>query len=190
MRGEARVGEAAARVFFGPAGATVAAGLVLASVLGCLNPTILVGPRIAYAMALDGRFFGQVAGVHAAYRTPHVALVLQALCAIALVAILRRFPSLLDYTTFAIVLATIADTTCLYRLRRTRPDAHRPYRAWGYPVVPALYVIANAAIAAAMLWGRPRECAIALGVAATGVPVYAMFARAASGTELARGFLE
>ncbi len=182
MRGEARVGEAAARVFFGPAGGTVAAGLVLASVLGCLNATILVGPRIAYAMALDRRFFGQVARIHAAYRTPYVALVVQALCAIALIAVLRRFPSLLNYTTFAIVLATIADTTCLYRLRRTRPDAHRPYRAWGYPVVPALYVIANAAIAATMLWGRPRECAIALGVAATGIPVYAMFAWAAPGT--------
>src|SRR5439155_24859421 len=125
---------------------------------------------IADAMAREGRFFGQVARVHAAYRTPHVALVLQARCAIALVAILRRFPSLLDYTTFAIVLATIADTTCLYRLRRTRPDAHRPYRAGGYPVVPALYVIANAAIAAAMLWGRPAQCTISAGVLAAGIP--------------------
>ena len=177
MRGEPRVGEAAARVFFGPAGGTVTAALVLASVLGCLNATILVGPRIAYAMALDGRFFRRVARVHARFRTPHVALVVQAACAIALVLVLRRFPSVLDYTTFAIVLATIADTTCLYRLRRTRPDARRPYRAWGYPVVPALYLVASAAIAAAMLWGRPRECAIALAVTATGVPAYAWFAR-------------
>ena len=177
MRGEARVGEAAARVFFGPAGGTIAAGLVLASVLGCLNATILVGPRIAYAMALDRQFFGRVARVHAVYRTPHVALVVQATCAIVLVLVLRRFPRVLDYTTFAIVLATIADTTCLYRLRRTHPHARRPYRAWGYPVVPALYLVANVAIAAAMLWGRPVECAIALGVAATGVPAYAAFAR-------------
>ncbi len=177
MRGEARVGEAAARVFFGPAGGTVAAALVLASVLGCLNATILVGPRIAYAMALDRRFFGRVARVHARYRTPHVALVVQAVAAVLLVAVLRRFPSVLDYTTFAIVLATIADTTCLYRLRRSRPKARRPYRAWGYPVVPALYLVANAAIAGAMLWGRPRECAIAIAVAATGLPAYAWFAR-------------
>ena len=128
-------------------------------------------------MALDRRFFGRVARVHAAYRTPHVALVLQACGAIVLVVVLQRFPSVLDYTTFAIVLATMADTTCLYRLRRTHPDARRPYRAWGYPVVPALYLVANAAIATAMLWGRPRECAIALAVAATGVPAYVAFAR-------------
>jgi basic amino acid/polyamine antiporter, APA family len=69
-------GEAAARVFFGPAGGTVAAGLVLASVLGCLNATILVAPWIAYAMALDRQFLGRWPRVHAAYRTPHVALVL------------------------------------------------------------------------------------------------------------------
>ena len=177
MRGEVRVGEATARVFFGPAGGTVAAVLVLASVLGCLNATILVGPRIAYAMAIDGHFFDRVARVHARYRTPHVALVVQAACAIALVVVLQRFPSVLDYTTFAIVLATIADTTCLYRLRQTRPHARRPYRAWGYPVVPALYLVANVAIAAAMLRGRPMECAIALGVTATGIPAYTAFAR-------------
>ncbi len=88
---------------------------------------------------------------------------------------------MLDYTTFAIVLATIADVAAFYRLRRRRPDLPRPYRAWGYPVVPALYVIANVAIAAVMLVGRPLECAIGLAITAAGLPVYWLFARRATG---------
>jgi APA family basic amino acid/polyamine antiporter len=147
----------------------------LASVIGCLNATILVGPRIAYAMALDGRFFPGVQRVHALYKTPHIAIVAQALTAIALIVVLGSFPSVLDYTTFAIVLATMADTTALYTLRWRKPARPRPYRAWGYPVVPGLYLIANAAIAGAMLWGRPKECAIALAVTATGAPFYWLF---------------
>jgi APA family basic amino acid/polyamine antiporter len=172
LRGEIRVGEAAARAMFGPAGGTLAAVLVLASIAGCLNATILVGPRIAYAMALDGLFFGGVDRVHAIHRTPHVAIAAQAIAAIVLILILRRFPSVLDYTTFAIVLATIADTTALYALRRKEPGKPRPYRAWGYPLVPALYLVANVAIALTLLWGRPLECGIALAVAATGAPFY------------------
>ena len=88
---------------------------------------------------------------------------------------------MLDYTTFAIVLATIADTTALYALRRRQPRRRRPYRAWGYPVVPALYVVANAGIALAMLGGRPVECAIALAVALSGLPFYLWFARLQGG---------
>jgi APA family basic amino acid/polyamine antiporter len=175
LRGEVRVGEAAARVLFGPTGGTITAALVLASVVGCLNATILVGPRIVYAMALDGYFFGGVQRVHEINRTPHVAIAVQALTAIALIVVLRTFPSVLDYTTFAIVLATMADTTALYALRVRHPTRRRPYRAWGYPAIPALYLVANAGIAGSMLWGRPTECAIALAVAASGVPFYALF---------------
>jgi len=177
LRGQVRVGEAAALAMFGGAGGVIMALLVLASIVGCLNATILVGPRIAYAMALDGYFFGNTHQVHAVNKTPHVAIVAQALTAIALVLLLRRFPSVLDYTTFAIVLATMADTVALYALRWRQPDRPRPYRALGYPLVPLLYLIANAAIAGAMLIGRPTECAIALLVAATALPFYPRFTR-------------
>ena len=170
LRGNPRVGEAAAQVFFGTAGGALGAALILASIVSCLNATILVGPRIAYAMALDGLFFSGVDRVHTANHTPHVAIIAQALTAIALIVVLESFPSVLDYTTFAIVLATMADTTALYALRRRQPDRHRPYRAWGYPLVPALYLVANGAIAVAMVAGRPIECAIALAVTATGLP--------------------
>jgi APA family basic amino acid/polyamine antiporter len=177
LRGNPRVGEAAAQVFFGAAGGAFGAALILASIVSCLNATILVGPRIAYAMALDGLFFAGVDRVHVANQTPHVAIVAQASTAIALIVVLERFPSVLNYTTFAIVLATMADTTALYALRRRQPARPRPYRAWGYPLVPALYLLANGAIAVAMIAGRPLECAIALMVTATGLPFYYWFAR-------------
>ena len=179
LRG-ARAGEAAAFVFFGQAGGAIAAGLILLSIVSCLNATILVGPRIAYAMALDGLFFLGVDRVHARFHTPHVAIVAQALTAIALIVLLQSFPSVLDYTTFAIVVATTADSSALYALRRRQPHRPRPYRAWGYPLVPALYMAANAAIALAMLHGRPLECAIALAVAASGLPFYFWWSRRAA----------
>ncbi|MBM4266618.1 MAG: amino acid permease [Deltaproteobacteria bacterium] len=175
--GASDAGEAAARSLFGGVGGIVAAILILLSVLGCLNATILVGPRIAYAMALDGHFFPGAERVHDHYRTPHVALAAQAAFSIALILLLRRFPSVLDYTTFAIVLATMADIAALYALRVRQPARPRPYRAWGYPLVPALYFVANGAIAIALLRGRPLECLIALLVAASGLPFLWVFSR-------------
>ena len=92
---------------------------------------------------------------------------------------LETFPSALDFTTFGIVLATMADTLALFALRRSQPDRPRPYRAWGYPWLPLVYFAANAAIAASLLFGRPREAGIALAVLGVGVPVYFLFRRLA-----------
>jgi APA family basic amino acid/polyamine antiporter len=177
LRGNPRVGEATARALFGDLGGAIGAALILVSAVSCLNATILVGPRIAYAMALDGLFFRGVDRVHAAYETPHAAVVAQAATAIILIALLRSFPSVLDYTTFAILVATMADTSALYVLRWRRPHHPRPYRAWGYPVVPAFYLLANAAIAYNLMRGRPLESSVALAVGASGVLFYARFAR-------------
>jgi APA family basic amino acid/polyamine antiporter len=182
LQHEPNAGAATARALFGPLAGWLTSAFVVASILGTLNATILVGPRIAYAMALDGLFVGGADRVHPDYRTPYRAIVVQALVAVALLLVLRRFPSVLDYTTFAIVLATMADTAVLYRLRRRRPDLRRPYRAWGYPVVPALYLVANAGVTIAMLWGRPFECAIGLAVPLAGLPFYGWLRRHAHPT--------
>ncbi len=179
LREVPNAGEATARVVFGARGGSLVAGFVLLSILGTLNATILVGPRIAYAMALDGRFFGGVDRVHASHRTPDVAIAVQAVTAIALILGLESFRSTLSYTTFAILLATIGDVLALYALRRRAPAHPRPYRAWGYPWLPALYIAANVAIAAVMLHGRPRECGIGLAMLAGGLPFYFLFARRA-----------
>jgi APA family basic amino acid/polyamine antiporter len=182
LQGIANAGEVAARNLFGGTGGRLVAIFVLASILGTLNATVLVGPRIAYAMALDGLFFRGVDAAHVKYGTPHVAIVLQCVVTIVLLTLLERFPSslfvsALDYTTFAILLAMMADVAALYRLRRTQPGRPRPYKAWGYPVVPALYFVAAGAIAANLWWAQPRESSVVLFMAASGLPFYYWFAR-------------
>ncbi len=179
LRDESNAGEAAARALFGGVGGTLVAMLVLTSILGTLNATVLVGPRIAYAMALDGLFFAGVDRSHARFHTPSVAIAVQALTACGVLLVLETFQRALDYTIFAILLATMADVAALYRLRRKRPERARPYRAWGYPWVPGLYLLANAAVAATLLWGRPVECALGLALAAAGLPFYLVFSRRA-----------
>ena len=177
----ANAGETAARVFFGDVGGRFVSGFVLVSILGTLSATILVGPRIAYAMALDDLFLPGVDQVHAGFATPSLAIVIQAVVATLLVLVLQSFPSALDYTTFAILLATIADVFALYRLRAIQPDRVRPYRAWGYPAVPALYIVANGLIAASLLWGATRESLASLGVLAAGLPFYWLLSRRGQG---------
>ena len=106
--------------------------------------------------------------------------------AVGLLLLLRTFPSALDFTVFAILLATMADVLALYRLRIRQPARPRPYRAWGYPWMPALYLLANAGIALAMLIGSPFECLVSLALLAAGLPFYAIFV-AKSGAEPAVG---
>jgi APA family basic amino acid/polyamine antiporter len=181
MQAAPNVGEAAARALFGAASGTLLALFVLTSILGTLNATVLVGPRIAYAMALDRLFFAGVDRAHADFRTPGVAIVVQAGVATAILLLLGSFERALTYTTFAILLATTADVAALFRLRRTQPRRRRPYRAWGYPLVPLLYLAANAAVAGALLVGRPRECAIGIAMALAGLPFYLLFAARGGG---------
>lgn len=179
LRGVGNAGEAAARALFGPASGRVVAGFVLLSILGTLNATVLVGPRIAYALALDGLGLPGLDRVHEGYGTPAGAIALQAGAAAALLLVLRSFPSALDFTTFAIVLATLADTAALFVLRRRRPGARRPYRALGYPLVPALYLAVNGVLALGLAWGRPLEAGLAGAVLLAAAPAYAVLARRA-----------
>jgi len=175
---DAPVGFQAGRVLFGARGSDLVAGIMLVSIFGCLNANVLVGPRIAYAMATDGLFFRGAARLSAKSQTPWIAVIVQAVMATILVLVFDEFPDALDYTTFAIVLATIADTSALYVLRFRDPDRARPYRAAGYPWVPALYILANLAIAFAMVRAKPVECLTSVGVLLAGAPVYLLFAAA------------
>lgn len=153
----------------------IVGGIVLASVLGTLNATVLLGPRVAYSMALDGLFFGGAEKVNPVFRTPVAAIWVQAGVTIAILMLLRNFPSALDFTTFAILLASMADIVALYRLRVREPNRPRPYRAWGYPFVPGLYFAATLAISGAMVWGRPLECLVGALMLAAGLPFYFLF---------------
>jgi APA family basic amino acid/polyamine antiporter len=119
--------------------------------------------------------------VHEAYATPSVALWLQAAVAIAIVALLQSYPGALDFTTFAILLATSADVAALYALRIRQPQLPRPYRAWGYPLVPALYLVANLGIAIYLLLGSTAPALISLAVSVAGLPLYFVFSRKGRG---------
>ncbi len=171
------VGPAAGAVLFGGMGGKLVAGIMLVSIFGCLNANVLVGPRIAYAMARDGLFFRVAGALSARAQTPWAAVIVQAVTASLLVVIFRgELNAVLRYTTFAIVLATIADTSALYVLRIRDPHRPRPYRAAGYPWVPALYILANVAIAISMMVAKPLDCLKSLGVLLAGAPVYLLFA--------------
>jgi APA family basic amino acid/polyamine antiporter len=181
-------GEATAKVLLGPVGGTLTQVLVLVSVLGCLNANVLIGPRIAFAMASDGLFFRAASRVSARGRTPYLAIAAQAVAATLVILYFGwgkagaeaqdALRGVLDYTTYAIVLATIADTSALYVLRYRDPNRARPYRAAGYPWVPALYILANVAIGVSMIRAQPKECLIGTLVLLSGAPVYLVFARA------------
>jgi basic amino acid/polyamine antiporter, APA family len=175
-KGMPAVGFQAGQVLFGPKGSDVVTGIMLVSIFGCLNANVLVGPRIAYAMAADGLFFRGAARLSKRSQTPWIAVLVQAVMATVLVLVFDEFPKALDYTTFAIVIATLADTSALYVLRVRDPDRARPYRAAGYPWVPALYILANLAIAFSMVRARPAECLTSMGVLLAGAPVYLLFA--------------
>jgi APA family basic amino acid/polyamine antiporter len=177
LRSAEDVGAAAATVLFGDVGGRLIQGFVLVSILGTLNATVLVGARVAYAMALDGLFVPGVERVHERFATPAIALWLQAAVAIAIVALLQSYPGALDFTTFAILLATSADVAALYALRVRFPQLPRPYRAWGYPVVPALYLVANLGIAVYLLLGSTTPALVSLAVSAAALPFYAILSR-------------
>ena len=137
-----RVGTATAEMIFGAAGGTIVAAAILVSTFGCNNGLILSGARVYWAMARDGLFFTR-AGTLNAREVPAFGLVIQAIWT-SLLCLTGTYDQLLNYVIFAQLLFYAATTTGLFMLRKTRPDAERPYRAVGYPVLPALYIIAGA----------------------------------------------
>ncbi len=167
-----RVGTAAAEVIFGPAGVVIMAIAILISTFGCNNGLILAGARVYWAMARDGLFFRR-AGALSKHHVPSTALVVQAIWT-TLLCLTGTYGQLLNYVIFAALVFYVLTTIGLFVLRRTRPDAERPYRAVGYPVLPALYIVLAAAVAVILLLSeRTRTEAVGgLVLVLIGVPVY------------------
>jgi APA family basic amino acid/polyamine antiporter len=171
LAGTSRVAEAAAARLAGSRGATFVALTVVVSTLGCNVAAILAGARLLFAMARDGVFLRAAARVHPRYHTPHVATI--ALCAWASVlALSGTYEQLFTYVVFASLLLQTIGVLAVFRLRRTRPAMPRPYRTWGYPVVPAIFVCVSSAIVLNTLVERPTEAMVGLGLLALGLPVY------------------
>ncbi|GBC77312.1 Serine/threonine exchanger SteT [bacterium HR08] len=170
-----RVGTAAAEVIFGQSAAAIMAVLIMISTFGCMNGLILAGARVYYAMARDGLFFQRVGQLNA-HHVPANGLLVQCLWACVL-ALSGTYSELLDYVIFAVLIFYVLTIAGLFVLRRKRPDAERPYRAFGYPWVPALYLIAASFIALDLLISpktRPNTWPGLLIVLA-GAPVYALW---------------
>jgi APA family basic amino acid/polyamine antiporter len=171
LRGTSRVAEAAATAMVGPAGATLIALTVLVSTLGADAAVILGASRLFYAMARDGLLFPAAAAVHPRYHSPHVAIVGITIWS-SLLALSGTYEQLFTYVVFVSVLFSLLGGLALFRLRWSRPGAERPYRVWGYPVVPALFVLGALFMVVNTLSERPRESLAGLALLALGLPVY------------------
>jgi APA family basic amino acid/polyamine antiporter len=165
-----RVGVAAAQAAFGPAGTVLIALLIMVSTFGCVNGLVLAGARVYYRMARDGLFFAR-AGRLNANAVPGWALWLQALWACVL-CLSGRYGDLLDYVIFATLIFYVLTIAGLFRLRRTRADIERPYRAFGYPWLPALYIVFASVIGLSLLIWKPAYTWPGLAIVLLGVPVF------------------
>jgi APA family basic amino acid/polyamine antiporter len=171
MRGVSRVGERAATALAGVNGARFVALTVVVSTFGCNAPAILAGARLLFAMARDGVFLPSAARVHPVYRTPHVAVVALSAWS-ALLALTGTYDQLFTYVVFAASLLHLIGALGVFRLRRLRPHLPRPYRVWGYPFVPLIFILASGAFVVNTLVERPRESVAGLALLALGLPVY------------------
>jgi basic amino acid/polyamine antiporter, APA family len=168
-----------ARRLLGPIGTALASGVVMCSVFGALNGNILVGPRVLFAMGEDGLAPKAVAAIQPRYHTPAFAIVVLtgwSIIQILVVAAFTRdksmFDTLTDFAMFgAVIFETLAVST-IFVFRRRMPDAPRPYRCWGYPLVPILYLFLPAYILSNMFFFQTIEAGAGLGLIALGAAVY------------------
>jgi len=178
---EDRVGTATMTQMLGPIGGLLMAAAIMISGFGCNNGLILSGARVYYAMAKDGLFFRNVAKLHPKYKTPAVSLMVQMVWTCVL-CISGSYGQLLDYIIFAVLVFYILTIIGLFVLRRTHPDAERPYRAAGYPVLPALYIAMALFIDIVLLRYKPQYTWPGLIVVLLGIPVYYAWSRRAGKT--------
>ncbi|ALD21090.1 APC family permease [Hymenobacter sp. DG25A] len=172
-----RVATAVAEHVLGPAGAIVMAVLIMLSTFGANNGIILSGARAYYAMAKDGLFFSGLARLNAA-GVPARALWVQCLWA-SLLCLSGSYGQLLNYVMFSVILFYVITIIGIFVLRRTRPEAPRPYRAWGYPVVPGIYVLLASTFCIILLLApdTAEYSRYGLLLVALGIPVYFLFGR-------------
>jgi APA family basic amino acid/polyamine antiporter len=191
-----RVATAALNAIFGPVGALIMAGAIIVSTFGCNNGLILAGSRVAYAMARDGLFF-RATGKLNTKGVPGIALIYQCVW-IAVLILLRTkrvdaagavtygnlYSNLLDYVVFAALMFYVLTIVSVFVLRKKRPDAERPYKAFGYPVVPALYILAASVILLVLLFYRTETAGWSLVIVLLGLPVYWLWSRPSAKTKL------
>ncbi len=168
---EDRVATAVLQEIFHSGGAWLMAAAILVSTFGCANGMTLAGARVYYSMSRDGLFFKSVGKLHPRYNTPAAGLLVQAAWTIVL-CVSGSYGQLLDYIIFAVLVFYILTIVGLFVLRVKRPDAPRPYRALGYPVLPGLYIVLAAWISIVLLRYKPQYTWPGLVLVLLGIPVY------------------
>jgi APA family basic amino acid/polyamine antiporter len=173
---EDRVATAVVSVMFGSVATKLMAIAIMVSTFGCCNGMIMSGARVYFTMARDDLFFRRAGTLDPVHRTPVFALGIQCVWTI-LLTLSGQYNDLLDYVIFAVLLFYILTIGGLFRLRRTRPDLDRPYRAVGYPVLPALYMLVAGVIEILLLINKPTFTVRGLILVLLGVPVYFLWRR-------------
>lgn len=173
---EDRVGTAVMQQMLGGLGGSLMAFAILLSAFGCNNGLILSGARVYYAMAKDGLFFRKVGELHPKYRTPAVSLMVQMVWT-CILCVSGSYGQLLDYIVFAVLVFYILTIMALFVLRVKRPGADRPYRAIGYPVLPAVYIVMALFIDVVLLRYKPQFTWPGLIIVLLGLPVYFVWSR-------------
>ena len=173
---ENRVAADVAGVLLGGLGVTAVSIAILVSTFGCVNGLILGGGRVIYAMARDGLFFSSAGRVHPTRHTPANALVLQGIWS-SVLALSGSYSDLLTYVTFASLAFNALTVAGLFVLRKKQPDAPRPYRTWGYPLTPALYLVGATFFVIYIFIGAQRNALIGIGLVLLGLPAYLWFKR-------------
>lgn len=171
MKGALRVSEVATTALFGRQTSTWITAMITVSILGALNVVTMIGPRIYYAMAQDGLFFKRLSRVHPTFGTPTSAIILQAIWACFLV-VTGTFGTLFTYVSVIIVLFSALTVGSVIVLRWKRPDLNRPYRLWGYPFVPIVFILAHLWIAWGSLIENPLDTLRGVFIVALGIPAY------------------
>ena len=165
-----RVGTAAASMIFGGAAAAIMAVFIMISTFGCNNGMILTGARVYYAMAGDGLFF-KGPGKLNRNAVPGIALIVQGIWA-GVLCLSGKYGDLLDYVIFAVLIFYVLTIIGIFVLRRKRPDAERPYKAFGYPVLPIVYILAASAVCIDLLIYKPRYTWPGMIIVLLGIPVF------------------
>jgi amino acid transporter len=171
MPGSPLVAADAAAMILGAAGVMFVSAAVMVSTFGTLNGSTMTGPRVFYAMAEDGLFFKRLGEVHPKFGTPYAAIVLAAALGVAFVSV-RQFAELADQFIIGIWPFYAMAVAAVFVLRRRLPNAPRPYRTWGYPFVPALFLLAALFILGNYMISEPRIFLFDVGMVLVGLPVF------------------
>jgi APA family basic amino acid/polyamine antiporter len=171
IAGSSRVAADAMQMAVGGAGAAIVAFVILFSITGAANGNVLTAPRVFYAMARDGLFFERFGRVHERYLTPHVSILATGIWA-AVLSLSGTFEQLAAYVIFGQWIFFGLTVAAVMILRRTRPDAPRPYRTWGYPVTPLVFIAAALFISVNSLLAQPANALAGTGIILLGVPAY------------------